>query len=521
MTSLVDVSWFDRLVLAVAPSYGVKRLRARATTRLLTSGNGIARRHFDAAAGGRRAHGWHRRSSDANAANSASLVALRELSRDLRRNNGWARRAIQAIGNNVVGWGIEAKPIGVPDALAATVGDVWREWSATPACDFDGRLNFAGLQRLVLDTVVESGEALILRETGDSTTDGLRVPLRVRVLEPDYLDSTRDVLQGDAGPIRQGIEFDDNGRRVAYHLFDRHPGATDGALGAVTSRRIPAAEVIHVYTVERPEQVRGVPWLAAAIAKLNDFDDYDDAVLMQQKIASCFAAFVQDFDGTASPIGELVEDTETGDDLEELQPGHIAHLPPGKSIAFASPPAVSDHGTFTSTNLRRIAATLGVTYEDLTGDYSQVNFSSARLARLAHWQNVESWRWQMLIPQFCDGVFGWFAERAQASEGWPEQPRAEWSPPPMQMIEPDKEGLAYTRLIRSGVMTLSQAIRERGEDPTAHFAAIAADNAELDRLGIVLDSDARKTTGAGMIQQDDEGDDASAAEGDDASAAAA
>lgn len=508
---LVNVSWFDRLVIALAPSYGVKRLRARATTRLLTSGSGIARRHFDAAAGGRRAHGWHRRSSDANAANSSSLVALRELSRDLRRNNGWARRAIQAIANNTIGWGIEAKPVGVPDALAAEASDVWNEWSRSTSCDFDGRLNFGGLQRLVLETVVESGEALILRESGNSA-DGLRVPLRVRVLEPDYLDSTRDVLPGVAGPIRSGIEFDGNGRRVAYHLFERHPGATDGAMGAVTSRRVPAADVIHVYQVERPEQVRGVPWLAAAVAKLNDFDDYDDAVLMQQKIASCFAAFVQDFDGTASPIGELVEDTETGDDLEELQPGHIAHLPPGKSVAFATPPSTGDHSTFTATNLRRIAATLGVTYEDLTGDYSWVNFSSARLARLAHWQNVETWRWQLLIPQFCDGVFGWFAERAQATQGWPARPRAEWSPPPMAMIEPDKEGLAYTRLIRSGVMTLSQAVRERGEDPTAHFEAIAADNAELDRLGIVLDSDARKTTAAGMIQQDesDEGEGATA-----------
>lgn len=509
MNSLVRTTWFDRFVLAIAPTYGMKRLHARASVRMLEAGSPAlppARRHFDAAAGGRRAYGWQRRASDANAANASSLTVLRELSRDLRRNNGWARRAIQAIANNTVGWGIAAKPTNVPDALAGQVLERWAEWSGSTACDFDGRLAFNGLQRLVLETVVESGEALIVRYPATSA-DGLRVPLRVRVLEPDFLDDSQDIAPAPgSGVVRQGIEFDASGRRVAYHLFEKHPGATDSAaLGNTRSRRVPASDVIHVYTVERPGQLRGVPWLAAAIAKLNDFDDYDDAILVQQKIAACFSAFVQDFDGTASPIGDLVEDT-TGntDPLEELQPGHIAHLAPGKTITFASPPPVSDHQTFTSTNLRRIAATLGVTYEDLTGDYSQVNFSSARLARLAHWGNVETWRWQLLIPQFCDGVFGWFAELAQAVEDWPERPRAEWSPPPMAMIEPDKEGLAYTRLIRSGVMTLSQAIRERGEDPAAHLAAIAADNAELDRLGIVLDSDARNTTAAGMLQTDDD-----------------
>ncbi len=189
--------------------------------------------------------------------------------------------------------------------------------------------------------------------------------------------------------------------------------------------------------------------------------------------------------------------------FQDDRPGQILYLPPGKSVTFATPPSVAEHGTFTSSQLRRVAASLGVTYEDLTGDYSIATFSSARMARLSHWAKVRDWSWNMLIPQLCDGVWRWIMEPAAKVEGWPEVPRADWAPPPMPMLEPEKEGLAYTRLIRSGAMTLYQAIRERGEDPVSHLAEIAEGNAKLDELGIRLDSDPRRTSTSGIAQKDD------------------
>ena len=487
------VSWFDRFLMSVAPTWGLNRVKSRAKT-------SIALRSYDAAGTGRRTSGWHRNATDANAAAGPSIAALRELSRDLRRNNGWAKRAIQVISGNTVGWGIMAKPATKKPDLAKRAGEIWKDWSERIDCDYDGRMPFTGLQRLVMDTVVESGEAIILRETANAD-DGLPVPMRIRVLEPDYLDITR-TGKGEGGKIISGIEFDGRGRRVAYWLYEQHPGATGGFgasfLKGTHSRRVPASDVLHVYQVDRPGQLRGVPWLAAAVAKLNDFDDYDDARLMQAKVAACFGAFVSDLEG-APALGE--QDT-ADDNLEELQPGQIQYLTPGKSITFPNPPSVSDHGAFSETQLRRIAASLGVTYEDLTTDYSRVNFSSARMARLSHWQTLHGIRWEMLIPQFCDGVWGWVMEYAAGIEGWTEVPRAEWSPPPMPMISPEKEGLAYQRLIRSGTMTLYQAIREQGNDPATHLAEIAEGNKALDAAGIVLDSDARKTSGAGLAQME-------------------
>jgi capsid protein len=128
-----------------------------------------------------------------------------------------------------------------------------------------------------------------------------------------------------------------------------------------------------------------------------------------------------------------------------------------------------------------------------------VNFSSARMARIEHYDNVYDWRWQLLVPQFCDPVWAWAMEAA-AIMGLEEAPRAQWTAPPMPMIEPDKEGLAYQRNIRIGAITWPEMVRERGYDPDSVLAEIAAYNAKFDALEIVLDCDPRKITAQGQQQ---------------------
>ncbi len=481
------VTWLDRVLIAIAPEWGLRRVRARATAKLLA-------RHYEAAQGGRRTSGWQRFTTDANSANGPALTALRELSRDLLRNNGWAQNGVSTIVNNTVGWGITAKPL----AVAARAAAIWKGWADKKSCDFDGQLNFYGLQALAMRTLVESGEVLILKQPA-ATVDGLSVPLRIQVLEPDYIDTTRSAALGlDGTTTIDGVEFDKQGRRVAYWLYTSHPGGMRLGTKGFASVRTPADRVLHIYRVDRPGQVRGVAWLASAIAKLNDLDDFEDAELMKQKVAACFAGFVSDMDGTGPPTG-LDGTDEDGSALDQLEPGHLAYLPPGKQITFAQPPNVID-GAFSTRVLRRIAASLGVTYEDLTSDYSNVNFSSARMAQISHWARVRVWRWQTLIPGFCDGVWAWVMGLAAELEGWPEVPGAEWSAPPMPILEPDKIGLAYQRMIRNGLMTWPQAVRELGEDPAAQLVEIEATNKELDRRGIVLDSDPRRMTASGQQQ---------------------
>lgn len=481
----------DRFINALAPQWGLARLRARAAA-------GILQRHYDAASTGYRTDNWPRRHTDANAANGPAIATIRAHARDLHRNNGWAKNGVNVIGRNTVGWGILPKPDTKNAAVASAVAGLWKEWAASKQCDADGRSTFYGLQRQVIETVALSGEALV-RMRPRRLEDGLAIPLQLQVLEPDLIDTTKDGLHTDGGGlIVQGVEFNAIGKRVAYWLYDQHPGSTSRAFASrLESRRIPASSVAHIYRTDRPGQVRGISWLHTAVVGLKDLDEYEDASLVRQKIAALFSVFVTDPDGTGASFGE----TDDGDPaIEQLTPGMIVPLAPGKEVTFASPPAVVDGG-FDERALRKIAAGLGVTYEDLTGDYSKVNFSSARLARLAHWANVHDWRENLLIPQLCDVVWDHAMLLAFVAGNISETPSATWTPPPMPMIEPDREGLALMRLVRAGAKTPDDMVREQGFDPDAHWVEYAENLKRLDDLGIVIDSDARKVTQAGLTQK--------------------
>jgi lambda family phage portal protein len=483
---------FERMIMAIAPRWGLARARAR-----------LLARNYEAAQAGRRTSGWGRALTDPNAAaQGAQLAYLRAHARDLVRNNPWARRGLQTITRNTVGWGIRPNATG---GGAERVMELFRRWGETTDCDAAGRLTFFGLQRQVMRTVVEAGEVLI-RMRPRRLSDGLAIPLQLQLLEPDFIDTSRDGIIGEAGgPIVQGIEHDAIGRRVAYWLFDRHPGSigavmsSSGKLNPV-SRRIPADGILHVFNQERPGQVRGPSWFASVDVRLHDFDEFEDATLMKHKIAACMAAFVTDIDGTNTPLGVGGTDSTTGSAIDSFEPGMIIPLPPGKNVQIANPPVSNDHQPYSATALRGVAAGLGVTYEDLTNDYSQVNFSSARMARIAHFGDVHDWRWNMLIPQFCAPAWRWMINALILAGERVEDAPAEWTPPPVPMVDPDSEGKALRELVRTGAMTPDEMVREQGFDPDQHWKEYAASLARLDKLGIVIDSDARRTTGQGQSQ---------------------
>lgn len=471
--------WDRFLSFLLGPQWAVKRAQWR-----------TAQRHYEAASHSRRTKGWNRKTGDANSVIRRALVELRTHARDLAENNGWAKHGRRVLANNIVGTGIVPKAIGTD---ITKVMALWKAWADKTQCDAAQRLTFSAMQSLVIKTLVTDGEVLVRRRVRPLES-GLAIPLQLDILEADFLDETQDQALPGGGKVVQGVEYDASGRRVAYWLFDQHPG--DAHAAGILSRRVPAADVLHIYDLERAGQSRGVSWLAAAIVPLKDFDEYEDATLMRQKIAACFAAFVEN-DDTSQPIGE--EDP-TNDEIETLQPGMVHYLQPGRKISFGSPPSVTDN-TFSTQTLRKIARAVGVTYEDLTGDYSQVNYSSARMSRLVHFGQIRDMQWHMLIPLFCDEVWRWAMEAARTAGLISAVPDVGWTAPGMPLIEPDKEARAAQLMVRNGQLTFSEMIREQGGDPEAHLAEYAADMAKLKSLGIKLDTNVADVSQAGLTQE--------------------
>lgn len=485
-------NFIDRLVGYLNPSAGKDRLRARLIMDLLE------KRSYEGAATGKRSEGWTKFNGSARAATESALQRLRTRSRDLTRNNPYAAKALFVISNNVVGTGIVPRATaGRRGNRAVNVMNLWKEWAETKKCDADNLHDFYGLQSLVMRTVTESGECLIRRKWRKGS-DGLAVPLQIQVLEPDFIDTSKDNLQPlkDGTQIIQGIQYTKDGERLAYMLYNQHPG-DNMSLRMLESNLVPAEDIIHVFRVDRPGQIRGVPWASPVITRLRDFDDYEDAQLLRQKLAACFTAFVKDVDaGSVSATGEQRSIAET------LEPGAIELLPPGKDIEFAEPPGVNGYSEYATVTLRSIAAGYGVTYESLTGDLSTVNFSSGRMGWLEFHRNVESWRWHMLIPQLCDGCWEWFVEAASMAGQRVDGVTVQWTPPRREMIDPVQETRATREAVRAGLLTLPEALRQTGQDPDNVLDEYAQTNKRLDELGLVLECDPRRLTQAGQAQID-------------------
>lgn len=476
------------------PGFAAKRSEMRLKKLRTDMTMDVLKRRFDGAAGGRRNEGWRSTGNDANAEILPALAKLRNRARELRRNNPYAERAITGIADNVIGAGIVPRPTAKTERANKRLGELWRAWGETTSCDADGLENFYGLQHKIMEAVAESGECLVRRRRR-FTSDGLPVPLQLQVLEPDFLDETKDGANGN-NQIIQGVEFDPLGKRAAYWLFDDHPGANN-AWRSNQSRRVPADDVIHVFLPKRPGQARGFTWLAPVMQRLRNFDDMEDAVMEQAKIAACFAAFVtKDADSGAMGAGR------TTPLIDRVEPAMIQELAMGESVTFASPPTFNGYTTYAWQVLHAVGVGIGVPYELLAGDLKGVNFSSGRMGWLHFARRVDVWQWRMLIPQLCDQTWRWFMEaQVLLPGGVLEDVRAEWVPPRREMVDPGSEINVIKDKLRNGLITPDDALREMGyTNPDDVMTRYAAHLKKVDDLGLVFDYDARKVSNAGLTQ---------------------
>ena len=490
----IEVNWLDNFIGFFSPKTKLTRIKYRYV-------NNLIQRKYEGATKGRRTEGWCSATNrDANAEISPALSTLRNRSRDLIRNNPYAARGIQVIESNVVGKGIKTEFKNSTKTRARVINELWRAWAHSTAIDYEGRNNIFGLQRLVMRSIEESGEVLVRRRRVAKqkvrSAEGVEIevpPIQLQILESDFLINSDSITKKQVqsnNTLLQGIEFDENGKRVAYHLYKTHPGAVNTfQRNAYDTVRITADDLSHCFREDRPGQVRGVPWLAPIMIRLRDFDEYEDAQLVRQKVAAMFTAFIHDQSGLESDLTEDEKETELG---EKMEPGTIEILPPGKDITLASPPILENYKEYVNTVLHSIAAGLGVSFEALTGDLSEVNFSSARMGKLEFWKNVDNWQYNILIPQFMENVVNWFLNGAELIGVRTENTETVYTPPKREMVDPTKEVPALQKAIRSGLITWSEAVRQTGNDPDKQLAEYKTDKEKFDELELTLDIDAAK-----------------------------
>ena len=429
-------------------------------------------REYEAASQSRRMSDWQAGGKSANAEVALGGRYLRERSRDLVRNNAYAVAALRALVTNIVGEGIVPRSVGPSQSVNRAVDALWKRWA--PRASAVLPIGVYGLQSLAVRSWLESGEVL-LRRRRRRPEDGLPVPLQVQVIEADQLDSLKSEELGASGArIVQGVEFDAIERIVAYHVRRNHPGEAAAGLRGISqdTSRVEAADVAHLFEPTRPGQVRGVPWLTPGMRRFRDLDSYEDAEIMRKRVEACVTAIVYGDELEEEGIAAKVTDA-NGNLVETLEPGLIAYARGGKEITFNAPSSVGGYAEFKRAEIQSIAASVGLTYELLSGDLSRVNYSSIRAGLIEFRRMVRQLRANVVIPMTCDPLWRWFVEAAVASGQLPMPPAGvsledafpvRWSAARFEEVDRVKESSADEAELKNGTATLPQVLARRGED---------------------------------------------------------
>lgn len=494
-------NWVDAVIEYVAPVTAARRARARAVLQLARS--------YDAAVVNRRTKGWRTDGGTANAEILGGVTTIRQRARDLCRNNGIARRAVGVMVRNLVGTGILA------DFANERTQRVWNDSLAE--MDPSGQSDFYGQQALIARSLRESGEVLVRFKHRPSSW-GLRVPLQLQVLEADHLDHYKTCPVENGGYVIAGVEHDSEGRRVAYWLYPEHPGEVLPTK-SFRSVRVPANEILHIFEVERPAQVRGVSSLVAAMLRLRDLDEFSDAEMVRKKIEACFTVFVKS-DDDARTIADTTTETTAGKArrLDKIAPGLINYLRHGEEVQFAAPVANGGYTEFVHESKLDICTALETPYELATGDLSRVNYSSIRAGLIEFRGRVRQVQFLTLRKQLLAPVATRWLEVAYACGAVrrsPDDHAVRWTMPRFEWVDPLKEIQAIKEELKLRGLSWREFLRERGLDPDSHLADLEASDEALNQLDLTLDQLVASPAPAAPAASN-ASDDGAAASGDDA-----
>ena len=452
----------------------IARIRA-ATNALL--GRSIG---YEGAAGGRRFSGASMMPAPI-AAQLASRWLLAARARGLVANNALAASGVSAWESALAGSGIVGQSAHPDPAVRKTINAFATRW--WDECDADGLADFAGLQRLATRRLVTDGEVfgLMIQTEGG---------LRVRLIDADQVSGAYHADLPGGSRIVAGIEYDADGRRVAFHMTMQPLGLPIAS--PYQTVRVSAEDVVHVFRPDVPGQVRGTSWFAPILLRLTDHDAAVDAQLMRQKISAMFCGFIVDangegtgFSGTPAPDGSL----EAG-----LEPGLLRVLAPGQDFRQSEPATIGAEAIqFLTVTAHEIAAGLGVPYDQLTGDLSHVNYSSIRAGLVEFRRRADALQNALLIFQFCRPIRRRLITTAILSgelsaPGFSADPEpwlsTSWIVPKTDWVDPAKDVDAEIAAIGAGLMSRRQAVAARGYDLEALDQEIAADHADAKALGL-------------------------------------
>ena len=494
--------------------FGLDSSRKARDLRLAKRGHLIEIRRFQGAEYNRMVSDWVHSSTTLDAEIKSSLSALRARSRQLHRDNDYVKAALREIVNSVVGLGFTfqyrsklQRGAKMNKALNTQVEEAWKRWTRKDSCDAAGKLSFSEMERLGMLTIAQDGEHYVRMIKGQRFGRS-KVPFALQLIPAEQLDENLNMLTPSGNTVRMGVELDKYQRPIAYYFLPAAPGDVIQPLEARKNEhlRVPASEIIPLFVPQGVNQNRGIPWLHATIMRLRHVSGYEEAEVIAARTSACDMGFIESPETETS----LNDGKFQGQSVVEFEPGTVRKLLPGEKFTKSSSTRPGNQfEPFMRQMLRGVAMGIGATYEAISGDFSQSNYSSSRLSELKardQYRAIQKW----LAESFHQIVFeNWLSMAVLAGEvkipGYEQNDEAyksaaRWQPRGFGYVDPEKEVNAYKTAVRAGFMTVSEVIAQTGGDFEDVLEEREHELKLADEAGVMLDTDPRSTSNAGLTQ---------------------
>lgn len=453
---------------------------------------------YDSGSFARGGENWMPVDGRAEDINVMSCDTIRHRARDLERNADYVEAAILAMERNVVGSGIRLDCKLEDTELEQKIENLWERWCHAENCDVTGRLCFCEILKMAVRRMMVDGGLLLVA----TYTENKNFPLQLQIKEVDELNS--GILFHGKNQVVGGVEIDASNRPVAYHftVYDVY-----GEAGKTV--RIPADRVIYLNRIKRTSQVREVSSFANVLSRLRDLNQFLNAVSVKERMLACLAVFVKKVNAAMGLGRNQKVDKETGAKKRKLSPGMIMELDAGDEIQVVNPSGqASNAKDMVSILLRAVSSAMGLSYEAVSRDMSQSNYSSARQNLIEDRETYKEWQ-HYLSEHLCRKVYHWWLDSCVMAGGLsipdyfsaPEKyTECRWIAKGMSWIDPAKEANANRIAMATYQTTLEEVAAEQGKDWREILAQRAKEEKLMKELGLeVMKNDyySKKTTPQG------------------------
>lgn len=347
---------------------------------------------------------------------AGALAPMRARSRSMHKNNGDFKKFLSLFKANVVG----------PDGFMLKSGAVvsiddpkadkdaayfieyhFKRWATNRLwADVTGVKSFAAICRLAALHWARDGEAFIVIDRHAQNRYGIAL----RVIRPDACPEWLNRIADNGNWIRNGVEVAPGTYRVEAYYFDGRE--EDNTVAAVWNGRthhlvrVPASDVVHVFTQNDECQTRGIPLTHAALRPGKMLEEFNEAELVAARDEANWIGVFKAPLGRDGELKQLDEDAEEQGRLRRhSRKGHDVVLPEGWDYETKVPSHPNREVTaFKATMKRDLANALDLEYANFANDWSGVSYSSVRAGTLAErdsWQTLQA----DFIDQCCTPVF--------------------------------------------------------------------------------------------------------------------